>query len=317
MFPYIQGLLAFDTPFFGIAPGVVAYGAESHLSTVTTAYSAYNSVVDAFGFGSTSKPSSNTATTSTNRQLLTAPPIIQQGPDVNIGSVKGTSDTSTATGTTSAGSESGGFAWQKWGRLAALAGGTGALAAAAGAAAYWHRDTISAGWSWASSHLEFVGCLARGEELRRRVSDLAGLVEGRGLGFADFYTELGSAATATSASDAGMSGRRSNGKDGNTRNRRTFVMLPSQASASSEVVASERFFVPAVNDKATDETGAHMSMFVPKENPGYYEMAERAKGFVVEWVERTEWYREAGAAGVAEPTAGVASDVDFDMKDEI
>ena len=310
MFPYIQGLLAFDTPFYGIAPGVVAYGAESHLSTVMAAYSAYNSVVDAFGFGSTSKTSSQTATTATNRQLLTAPPVIQQNPEVSLGGMKSSPDASTNTGA-AASSESGGSAWQKWGRLAALAGGTGALAAATGVAAYMHRDTISAGWTWASSHLEFVGCLARGEELRRRVSDIAALVERRGLGFADFYTVLGSNATAASAPDGRTSGSRSaSGSSSNAHTRRTFAMLPSQASTSSAVVASERFFVPAVNDKATDETGAHMSMFVPRENPGYYEMAERAKGLVVEWVVRTAWYREA-----AEVAAGEAGKVDVDMEE--
>ena len=293
MFPYIQGLLAFDTPYFGIAPGVVAYGAESHFSTVTAAYSAYNSVVDAFSIG---KPSTtSTTTTTTTRQLLTAPPTTEkEEAGLNVGA--GTSaNTST---------ESGGSAWQKWGRLAALAGGTGALAAAAGAAAYMHRDTISAGWTWASSHLEFVGCLARGEELRRRVAGITGLVEERGLGFADFYTVLGKTAGATAAdatSDSGTS--EPEGKNTSNasypRRRRTFAMLPSQASASPAVMASERYFFPAVNDKATDETGAHMSMFVPGENPGYYDMAERAKGLVVGWVKETEWYRDAAAAMAA------------------
>ena len=323
MFPYIQGLLAFDTPFFGIAPGVVAYGAESHLSTLTAAYTAYNTVASAFGIGASSKTASTTASATADQKLLTAPPTTQQGADANADGMKNTSGASAGTGTTTAyttttttttdGNQTGGSAWQKWGRVAALAGGTSALAAAAGAAAYMHRDTISAGWTWASSHLEFVGCLARGEELRRRVAGVAALVERRGLGFADFYTVLGSAASTASASASastttsatGMSsGSGSVGGGRNTGARRTFAMLPSQASASPAVVASERFFVPAVNDKALDETGAHMSMFLPRENPGYDEMAERAKVLVVGWVEGTGWYREA-----AEAVAGV--DVDM------
>ena len=88
-------------------------------------------------------------------------------------------------------------------------------------------------------------------------------------------------------------------------NQRTFCNLPKSNARG--------FFHEAINDKAQDETSAHMSeflpvllqfplkrtqlthpiaMFYPKENPGYYALSESAKKFIVQWT-KNEWYESS------------------------
>ena len=168
-----------------------------------------------------------------------------------------------------------------------FAGAAGALAAG-GAAAYVKRDSLSSGWVWATSHLEFVGCLVRGEELRQRTAALAAARADRGGGFADLYTTLGAAASREGTSVAGTGGFVEIGaREGEGR---TFCNLPARKEW-------REFFEPARNERAVDEVGAHMNMFVPRENPGYYVLSERAKELVVGWVDEG-WY--AGSERMAE-----------------
>jgi len=49
-------------------------------------------------------------------------------------------------------------------------------------------------------------------------------------------------------------------------------------------------WIKAVNDKATDETTAHMSMFFPRDNPGFYALGESAKECLSSWIDQG-WYR--------------------------
>ncbi|KAI9827744.1 MAG: hypothetical protein M1832_004233 [Thelocarpon impressellum] len=250
MFPYIQGVLAFDTPYLGIAPGVVAHGAEGHYNTATSVVTQLSGLAGGLWGGSAaataSKPQAKQA-----QAALPAPPTP---------SAEAESATTTTTKDTDATATP---AWQRWGKVAMFAGAAGAVAAG-GAAAYMKREQLTEGWGWVGSHLEFVGCLMRGEELQRRLQRVLELRERRGLGFADLYTALGAAAKAGAI-----------GKSGLLAQDRTFCVLPKSA-------ARERF-VRLVNDQATDEAWAHMNMFYPRENPGYYNMGEKAKELVVEW----------------------------------
>uniref|UniRef100_A0A8H7NAM2 Uncharacterized protein n=2 Tax=Bionectria ochroleuca TaxID=29856 RepID=A0A8H7NAM2_BIOOC len=151
-----------------------------------------------------------------------------------------------------------------------VAGAAGAVAAG-GAAAWMNRDHISEGWTWVSSHLEFVGCLARAEELKKRVSYMVRLNEELRVGFANLYTRLGRAASSKNVSMVGTV----------LGSERTFCNLPRSQAAG--------VWKEAVNDKATDETVAHMTMFEPKENPDYETLSETAKTLIAEWVSK-EWY---------------------------
>lgn len=125
--------------------------------------------------------------------------------------------------------------------------------ASTAAAAYYTREQLTTGWTWISSHLEFVGCLARPEELKQRLLGVAALQRRRGLGFANLHSVLGKgkgkgegAAAAPAAGGTPWSSELV-GAD------RTFCSLPRSGLG--------REWWPAVNDRAESEVEAHMMMF--------------------------------------------------------
>lgn len=210
MFPYIQGVLAFDTPFLGISPGVVAHSAESHYAAASTAIAQVSALTSLWG-GAKAKAGNTTG--SRQQQPAGALPPAGGKEEDNKGS---------AAGGKSAG-------WGRWGAIAMAAGAVGAVAAG-GAAAYYNREQLSQGWGWATSHLEFVGCLARKEELRRRVAYMVRLSKELGVGFGNLYTRLGQAAGAKQVSTVGTV----------LGSERTFCVVPKRDQAGDWYVHSER-----------------------------------------------------------------------------
>ncbi|KXX75555.1 hypothetical protein MMYC01_207621 [Madurella mycetomatis] len=257
MFPYIQGVLAFDTPFLGISPGVVAHGAESHYAAASTAIAQLGGLTSIWAGAKAAE------TSAAGRQQQPARALPPAGS-------KGTSDKDKGA------AKSGG--WGRWGTIAAAAGAVGAVAVG-GAAAYYNREQITQGWTWATSHLEFVGCLARKEELKRRVAYMVRLNKELGVGFGNLYTRLGQSAGSKQVSMVGTV----LGKD------RTFCVVPQRDLAGD--------WRAAVNDKAKDETGAHMSMFEPKENPGYEKLANDARDMVAGWMDN-DWYEASSTDAI-------------------
>ena len=272
MFPYIQGILAFDTPYLGIAPGVVAHEAEGHWNTATSAYSAYTNVASAFGWGGPKGPGSSGVATDASKMLASG-----------SNTLDATVDTASIP------------AWQRWGKVAMFAGAAGAIAAG-GVAAYVNRETLGTGLKWAFSHLEFVGCLTRGEELKKRIKSVVDLESHHGFGFADIYTCLGQAVEGKSKWASGVLGEQ-----------RTFCTLPQENSSLKP------YFHKTVNDKATAETWAHMTMFAPVENPGYYVMADKGKELILTWCS-IPWYDDADER--VEAAVGAEDESDVEMADK-
>ncbi|KAL9025224.1 MAG: hypothetical protein Q9196_005917, partial [Gyalolechia fulgens] len=223
MFPYIQGILAFDTPYLGLSPSVIAHGAESHYRSASSAYSAISDLAGAFGYRAATKPSSKQSP----QPKAALPPAPEHAKDGLSASMTAATDDAAATPT-----------WQRLGKYAMFAGAAGAVAAG-GAAAYLKKDALSSGWNWVGSHLEFVGCLVRGEELRSRLDKIVALNRERGIGFADLHTVLGKGAT------GGGTGGGGGGE------KRTFCNIPKSKQ-------NREYWWPEVNDKAKEETGAHM-----------------------------------------------------------
>ncbi|KAF6238329.1 hypothetical protein HO173_003609 [Letharia columbiana] len=274
MFRYIQGLLAFDNPYLGISLGAVAHGAEQHYKNASTAYSAISEVAGVLGYGS----SNNKNTPKSPQQQQASRKLLTQGADAMSASMtNATGDAATVP------------AWQKWEKYPRFAGAAGAVAAG-GAAAYLKRDTIIEGWSFIGSHLEFVGRLAKGKELKSRLESIAKLNKERGIGFADLITGLGKGASQQKKSGTPLAGGfvEIGAVEGMAPNGRTFCTSPKSER-------NRKFFEEAKNDKASDEMQARMNMFGASGNSGYFALCERAKVLVANWVgpEKSAWYEES------------------------
>ena len=286
-FPCIQAIISFDTPYLGISPGVLAHGAEEHINRASSAYKAFDTASNFFGWNS---PRSTTPEPIANAANKGLPP---------------------ANSTNSGG-------WSKWGKYAAYGGAAAAIAGAAGAA-YLNRDQIGQGFAWAGSHLEFVGCLARGAELQKRVEDVVQFTETHGVGFSNFYASLGEKITSqtkyagsvlgadrtfcvvpkSSREPESPTGTKRDAPSSNPpppKRRKTRSALNDEMDEGEQVQEyaddtrkSKGRWVKCVNDAAGDELRAHTSMFSPKRNPDYHSMAPRARDQIVEWINKS-WY---------------------------
>ncbi len=282
MFPYVRGVLGCDTPYLGIAPGVVAHGAEGQYAAASAAVAQISGLTEAL-WGKTGAGGGGGSSAATRQAAL-----------LPAGSGSATAGRRTEPASSSTSSSSSAAATWGWGKIALYAG-AGAIAstaaAAAAAVAYQRRDQLSEGWTWATSHLEFVNCLARGEVLRARVARVVEVRRQLGVGFGNLYTRLGRRASRSTGSG---SAAKPAGVALLLPAQRTFCNLPSGQTPAGD-------WRPAVNDAAADETSAHMGMFDPAYNPNYATLLADAGSMVVAWTAGSAWYEGSGSgSGLAE-----------------
>ncbi|CAE6431692.1 unnamed protein product [Rhizoctonia solani] len=224
LWPWIVGIIAFDTPYYGLHPSIFSNSASKaadYVSAAQQAFSAFNSFRPA-----SSKPAPQPA-----RGAIMAPPTMAQHS-------RSTSP------------------WTTW---APTIGGALIAGAAAAGTAYWKRNEVAqygaqvAGvGTWLRDHMQYIGNLWDEEASRLRVDAIMELVEEGAVAFHNYYTVIPPTKKYPSE--------------------RTFIILPPKTS----LAAQRKLFIPARNALAADEIAAHIGMFEPQTNDGYYSLGLRA-----------------------------------------
>ncbi|KAL4241881.1 putative lipase ROG1 family protein [Abortiporus biennis] len=215
LWPNIIACLAFDTPYFGLHPHVfknTADQAANYIRTATNLFSTFRK----------SPPTTTAAPVVPPAKPLPALPSTEQA---------GTS------------------IWKKWAPAAYAVGGA-LIAGAAAGTAYYRRDDIGVGYTWATDHMKYVGTLWDEERLMIRVNNLMRIEDEMGVMFRTFYTYIPPTPPSFPSP-------------------RTFILLPPQVTKSS---AFGSHFLQTRNTLASDEIQAHTGMFDAKGNDGYYEL---------------------------------------------
>ncbi|KAM0355758.1 hypothetical protein ACHAPU_000144 [Fusarium lateritium] len=263
LFPLIQGILTFDTPYNGLARSMFVYGAFSNYGKVSGVWNVMTAV-------SAAAPA--TLARLSARRAATGVVAGTRGPQ-----------------------------WKTWQLLAVKTGTVGAIAAG-GVAAYMNREVIIQGlkgvkninkesvaesyrqsmdalgqglayinrgnvgksFAWLSDHVTFVGALLRQKELNRRLERIGAL---KGVGLHDFYISLGE--------NGYWSG-------GYFVPERTFAAIPEDSHSAFPIF--ERCVMP----KAEDEIEAHLNMFKPEKHRGYEDMTDKSADLIKEWFQSEE-----------------------------
>lgn len=182
----VLGLIAFDTPYWGLNPGVFKNTLEKVLGYAQTGQAVLTGLGvtaglwgAAFGGGAAAEAEKDKG--------KNGPAVPTASPPAGVAEEKrkpyASTSSAVAPPSISATASSSSSSWFK------VAGAAAVLAAAGAGAAYYgkdamtySRDTVTGHWTWAKSHLDFVGELWSTDGLEKRLEAVEGATR-KGYGF--------------------------------------------------------------------------------------------------------------------------------------
>ncbi|KAL8279293.1 hypothetical protein RQP46_008330 [Phenoliferia psychrophenolica] len=253
--PNILGLIAFDTPYYGLNPGVFKNSLEKGLGYAQNGHAVLTALGVGAGIWGTAFGGAAAA-----KKEEPVPPAASPSAGYADSKRKDGASTSTVAQATPA-AAAGGTSWYK------IAGAAAALAVVGAGATYYGKDAATAltgHWDWAKSHLSFVGELWAKNALEARMEAVEKATQGD-IGFHCFYTLLPKTASHPSTS-------------------RTFIILPHGGRFAT-------LFSPNANGRAADEVVAHTEMFTSASD-GMFALGADTCALISEWVDRMKGARE-------------------------
>lgn len=263
LWPRVVGVLAYDSPYFGVHPNVFKNQASKYISYAQQARDV-GSHFAPLGAGLAAVWGMNRSREGAQQQQRQ-----QQGaaPSSGWGRLAGlvgqgsssssASNSNTATSNATPPARSG----NAWTNALWATGVIATAATAGGVAAYYNREQIGGAYSYLTDHFEYVSNLWDDKALRDR---LDALIQLPSIFFHAYYNHLPASTTFTNHRD------------------RTFIILPPRHSRAS------RMFTPLTNTVAADEIAAHITMFSSKENPSGYIDLGRKSAELIDSVVRSE-----------------------------
>ncbi|KAI5464246.1 hypothetical protein BGZ63DRAFT_439415 [Mariannaea sp. PMI_226] len=258
VFPPIQGILTFDTPYNGLARSMFVYGAFSNYQKVSSVFNVMTALSAAAPAGlarlGTRTAAASTVPSSRNPQWKAWQLVA-----VKTGTVGAIAAGGVAAYMNRAAIMEGMRSVKNINKESIVEGYRQSMDTLGQGLAYINRGNVGNSFAWLSDHFTFVGALLKQNELNLRLQRMNSL---KGIGIHDFYISLGE--------NGYWSG-------GYFVPERTFCAVPDAGQPACQLFSRHAMH------KSNDEMKAHLGMFRPEKNVGYEEMLEKAATLVEEW----------------------------------